>query len=123
MAFFLPWIRACDSEISGYDLATNSTGIVEDAWVYWVTPLVGLFCIGLLFFLKTSNARIRIQAAVARLVAGLAGSIPILNDWYTIRQEGGELEILYGGWITILGYLGIFASFFADLGGSTERGE
>jgi hypothetical protein len=33
------------------------------------------------------------------------------------------LEILYGGWITVLGYLGILGSFFVDLGGSAEKSE
>ena len=122
-AFFLPWVKACNAELSGYDLATDSTGRVEDAWVYWVTLLAGLSCIALFFLVKTDNASTRIKAAVARLAAGLVGFVPLLNIWYNVKQKGGAMEILYGGWITALGYLGVFVSFFVDLGGPPDKDE
>ena len=123
IAFFLPWVRACGEDLSGYDLATDQTGSVEDAWMYWVTPLAGLFCVALCFLVKTDRARSRIGAAVSRLIVGLIGFIPVLNVWYNVKKSETTMEILYGGWITALGYLGILVSFFIDLGGSADKDE
>ena len=117
LAFFLPWVKACNSELSGYAIATNRTGRVEDSWVYWAALLAGLSCIAFFFLIKTNNPGGRIKAAVARLAVGLVGFIPILNIWYNVQQKGGAMEVLYGGWLVVLGYLGVFASFFIDLGG------
>ncbi len=116
IAFFLPSVRSCGVDLSGYDLATNRTGMVEDSWIYWATLLAGLFCIALFFLVKTNNASSRIAAAVSRLIAGLVGLLPILNIVYNLRQKEGAMEILYGGWILASGYLGVFISFFLDLG-------
>lgn len=113
-AFFLPWVRGCSREMTGFDIATNSTGQVEDAWVYWLTIIVPVFCLILFVFVKNSNASNRIGAAIARLVAGIIGFFPLLNIWYS-AQKNGRLEILYGGWVTVIGYAGIALSFFIDL--------
>jgi len=121
IAFFLPWVKACNRELTGYEIATNSTGQVEDAWVYWVTLIVPIFCLMLFFFTKNTSAKSRIGAAIARLVAGLIGFLPLLNIWYNVQQKGGAMEILYGGWITVLGYAGIALSFFVDLFSSSEN--
>lgn len=115
IAFFLPWVRACNREMTGYDIATNRTGQVEDAWVYWLTLIAPIFCLALFAFVKNSNAASRIGAAVARLVAGIIGFFPLLNIWYNAQQKGSAMEILYGGWITVAGYAGIALSFFIDL--------
>ena len=39
IAFFLPSVRSCGVDLSGYDLATNRTGMVEESWIYWATLL------------------------------------------------------------------------------------
>jgi hypothetical protein len=120
IVFFLPLVKSCGTELSGYDLAMNRNGLVEASWMYWATLLAGSFCLLLYFVVKTGNAGSRISAAVARLVAGLVGLVPILNIVYNIRQKGGAMEILYGGWILALGYLGVFISFLIDLGTRTD---
>ena len=116
-AFFLPWVRACGYDLSGYDLATHD--IVEDAWVYWLTLISAIVCLVLSYTVDSADVATRIKAAVARLVAGLVGFLPILNIWYNIQQ--GPDEILFGGWLTSLGYLGVFASFFMDVVSSTTQ--
>lgn len=123
IAFFLPWVRSCNADLSGYDIATNRTGMVQDAWVYWATLLAGAFCVVLFFLVKTPTVSSRIGAAVARLIAGLVGFLPVLNIWYNVNQKGGLMEILYGGWIMALGYLGVFVSFFVDLAGPPDKSE
>jgi hypothetical protein len=120
LAFFLPWTRACGAELSGYDIAADSTGLVQDAWLHWATILAGLFCIALFFLVRTNSARTRIQAAVARLIAAFVGFFPMLKIWYYAKQEGIAIELLYGGWLTILGYLGILVSSFTDLKESAD---
>lgn len=115
VAFFLPWVRACSAELSGYDIATNSTGTVEEAWMYWLTLLAPIFCLVLFFFFKNSGKGDKKGEAAARLVAGLIGFLPLLNIWYNVQQKGGAMEVLYGGWITVLGYAGLILSSFLDL--------
>jgi len=121
VAFFLPWVRACNRELTGYDIATNSTGQVEDAWVYWLTVVVPVFCLMLFLFVKNTSATSRISTAIARLVAGLLGFLPLMNIWYNVQQKGGAMEILYGGWLVLAGYIGIALSFFVDLFSSTHK--
>ena len=121
VAFFLPWVRACNSELTGYDIATNSTGQIEDAWVYWLTVIVPVFCLMLFFFVKNTSAASRIGTAIARLVAGLLGFLPLMNIWYNVQQKRGAMEILYGGWIILVGYIGIALSFFVDLFSPTSK--
>lgn len=113
--FFLPWVKACNRELTGYDIATNSTGMVEDAEFYWLTLAAGAFCLLIFAVLRTDTARNRIVAAVLRLSAGLIGFLPLLNIWYNVEQKGGMMEVLYGAWIVVSGYVGIALSFFVDL--------
>lgn len=113
IVFFLPWARACNADLSGLDLATNSNGNVEDPWVYWLTLVAAIFCISLHFVVKRTDAATRIKVAIARLVAGIVGFFPLLNILYNARH--GNLEILYGGYLTGLGYLGIGLSFLIDI--------
>jgi hypothetical protein len=115
IAFFLPWARACNTELTGYDIATNSTGQVEEAWMYWLTFLAPVFCLVLFAFARNTDAASRIGTAVARLIAGIIGFFPLLNIWYNVQQKGGAMEVLYGGWATVAGYVGIALSFFVDL--------
>lgn len=121
IAFFLPWVNACNTELSGYDIATNQTGLVEDAWMYWITLLAGLFCLVIFFLLKTNTGSLRRKAAVTRLIIGSVGFLPLVNIWLNVRQRGGVMEILYGGWIIVVGFTGIFVSFLMDLGGTTNN--
>lgn len=113
--FFLPWVRACGSDYSGYDLATSSR--VEEPWFYWLTLAAGIIVIALFLFVNTSDTRTRLRVAVLRLGVALLGFLPLVNIWYNVQERGSALEILYGGWATAAGYLGMFLSFFVDLGG------
>lgn len=122
IAFFLPWVKACNQDLTGYEIATNSTGQVEDTSVYWLTLLVPIFCLTLFFFVKNTGSANRIGTAIARLVAGLIGFLPLLNIWYNVQQNRGNMEILYGGWLIVSGYVGIILSFFVDLYSSTNHG-
>lgn len=115
LAFFLPWVRACNTDLSGYDIAANSSGRVEDAWVYWLTLLAGLVSVSLFFVLRTNTARMRRRAAWTRLVAAIVGFFPLLNIYVNVQQQGTRLELLYGAWLVTLGYFGLFVSFFIDL--------
>ena len=118
IAFFLPWVRACNTELSGYQLATGDTGRVrvEEPGVYWLALAAGLICVGMFFLLRTDTAQSRIRAAVARLGVGLVGFLPLLNVWMNVKEQEERVEILYGGWLTGLGFLGVLVSFLIDLG-------
>jgi hypothetical protein len=115
VAFVMPWVRACGQDLTGYDIATNSPGTIQDAWVYWLVPAVGLLCIALTWLVSTNTTGSRVGVAFARLAAGLIGFLPIVNIWYSVKQNPASLEILYGGWIAVSGFVGIALSFFIDL--------
>jgi hypothetical protein len=117
LAFFLPWIRACNRELTGYDLATNNAGpiTVEDSWVYWLALAAGIICVLMFLLLPTRNSSGRITTGTIRLIVGLVGFFPVLNVWYNVQQRGETIEILYGGWLIALGYAGVFLSFLLDL--------
>jgi hypothetical protein len=121
VAFFLPWASSCNVEVSGYDIATNRLGNVEQPWVYWATLLAGILCLALYFFAKPTNRSGRIKAARRRLAAGVLGFLPVLNIWLNAKQKGAIVEILYGGWIMALGYLGLFISSFIDFRGPSDK--
>lgn len=112
-AFFLPWIRACGSDLTGYDLATNRPGMVEEPWIYWLALIGGIACLLLVFLMR--GYTLHLPAAILRLVIALVGFLPLLNIWYNAQREGADIEILYGSWLTAGGYLAIFISFFIDV--------
>lgn len=118
IGFFLPWIRACNViNVSGFDLATDKEHLgIQNSWLSWVTLLAGSACI-ILYLLANTDTKIkRIKIAAARLSAGILGVLPVINLWYKVHQEGqGVVEFLFGGWITLAGYLGILLSFVVDL--------
>jgi hypothetical protein len=125
IAFFLPWVRACNTEVSGYELATGQTGRVqvEDPWQYWLVLVAGLVCVGLFLLMRTDNRDQRIRVAVTRLVVGIVGFLPILNIWANVKQRGETMKILFGGWVTALGFIGVLVSFLMDVGGPTDESE
>lgn len=112
-AFFLPWVRACGSELTGYDLATNRPGSVEDPWIYWLVPIGGIACLLIAFLLR--GMALRLPTAIIRLVIALVGFLPLLNVWYNSQRQGADIELLYGSWLTAAGYFAIFISFFVDV--------
>ena len=115
IAFFLPWVRACGTDVSGYAMATNSTGMIRDSWLYWIALLAGLACVGLFFLAYTDSPLPRIRAAIGRMVAGGLGFLAALAVWGYALTEKGMVTILFGLWIVTLGYVGIIVSFFMDI--------
>lgn len=121
VAFFMPWVQACGQQISGYDLASDTSGQIENAAVYWLPLVAGLLCVALYFLLRTNTGGARLGAAVIRLLAGIVGFFPVLNIWNNVRELRDAVEVLPGGWIIAVGYAGVFLSFLVDLfGGSDE---
>ena len=115
VAFFLPWIRACGTELTGYDIATNSNGMVEEAWQYWLIPASGLILVILFTLLRTRTFGTKVSLGVARIIIGLLGFLPVLNVWRNVQDSGGVMEVLYGGWILVSGFALVFLSFIVDL--------
>ena len=115
VAFFLPWIRACGTELTGYNIATNSNGMVEEAWQYWLVPASGLILVILFALLRTRTFGMKVSLGVARIIIGLLGFLPVLNVWRNVQDSRGVMEVLYGGWILVSGFALIFLSFIVDL--------
>ncbi len=114
LSFFLPWVRACEQDVNGYALAT-SDGLLENPWLIWMTVVVGVFCVLLYFFARSDTAQARIRVAVARLIAAVLGLWSLLDAWSLLRRFGGGLDnLLLGGWLLILGYIGLLASAVMD---------
>ena len=115
MAFFLPWVQACGTEMTGYDLATNSSGLVEEAWQYWLVPATGVLLVIFFALFKTHGFGSKVGLGIGRLVVGLLGFLPVLNVWRNVQQKNGAMEVLYGGWILIIGFTLVFLSFVLDI--------
>lgn len=119
IAFFLPWVESCQA-LTGYDLATNQTGQVQSPGIYWLVPLVGIVCVVLFLFLGSDAIPSRVVSALIRLVAGVIGALPLYNLWLNVNRRHGALSFLYGWWIVVVGFVGVFLSslldFFAGLG-------
>jgi hypothetical protein len=121
IAFFLPWVRACGRDLSGYDLASDPT--IDGHAFYWVAFLGGAACVALYFLIKTDNAQSRMQAARARLIVAIIGALPVLNVALNLTKEEvrGLVEITLGGYLIALGYLAAIASFFVDRSAAAEE--
>lgn len=114
LGFFLPWVRACEQDVNGYALAT-SDGFLENPWLIWMTVVVGGFCVLLYFFARSDTAQARTRVALARLIAALLGLWSLLDAWSLLRRAGGGLgDLLFGGWLLVLGYIGLLASAVMD---------
>ena len=114
ICFFLPWIRACEVEITGLQLTTD-----EDVGepIFWLIPAAGVLII-IAFFLK------RQQAKLLAAVASIGGLLLLL--WKIIvpfaKGEAREmgLSIQAGGIGTILGLL---AALIGALNGASSSEE
>jgi hypothetical protein len=115
LAFFLPWIKACGVEVSGYDAATNSLGMHHGAGIYWVTLIGGMICVLMLFLVKTNNAEKLTTAAVSRILVGIVGIFPIIRLLFRTIKSHDLDALAIGGWLTLIGYIGVFTSSAIDL--------
>jgi hypothetical protein len=99
ICFFLPWIRACDTEISGLQLATDND-IGES--IFWLILIIGIVIVGGFFVLKERSKLTTIISAIAGLLILLWKIlVPVL------KGEGKELglSIQAGGYGTLLGLI------------------
>lgn len=115
IAFFLPWVRACGTDLSGLELATNKMGNVQDAWVFWATLLAGLVCLALAFLSRPEKRGEKVRNAYIRLFAAAIGATPLFTILLNALQRRGVFELLYGWWLTVAGIVGLLVSAMLDL--------
>lgn len=115
LGFFMPWFKSCGVEASGYDLATNFTGMDDASWIYWASLIGGLVCISMFFFVKSNNAEQLSTSAITRIGAGFFGILPILLTFLGLLKHHDVDKMKIGGWFTLIGYIGVFTSSAMDL--------
>ncbi len=114
-AFFLPWVKACGEPVSGYRL-TTSDGLLESPGLLWLIVVAGLFCVALPFVARSDTRPARIRIGLARLAATVVALWSVYQPYELMRRAGGSAEnLLAGGWLLILGYLGLLASSAMDI--------
>jgi len=99
VCFFLPWVRACNIDISGLQLATDKD--MGDP-ILWLILIAGIIILGAYFLIKHSAAIIGIISSIAGLLILLWKIIvPISKgEW---RELGVSIQI--GGLGTLLGFI------------------
>jgi len=109
VCFFLPWVRACDIDISGLQLATDKD--MGDP-IIWLIPIAGIAILGSYFLLKKKSGIIGIVASVASLLI-LLWKIVVPVSKGELQEVGARIQI--GGIGTILGFI------LALIGGIGEK--
>ncbi len=99
VCFFLPWVRACNIDISGLQLATDKD--MGDP-ILWLILIAGIIILGAYFLIKHSAGIIGIISSIAGLLILLWKIIvPISKgEW---RELGVSIQI--GGLGTLLGFI------------------
>ena len=99
VCFFLPWIRACDTNITGLQLATD-----EDMGdpIIWLILIIGIIILVGFFTLKEKSRILTIISSVAGFML-LLWKILVPISKGEMRELG--LGILAGGYGTILGLI------------------
>ncbi|HPW18385.1 MAG TPA: hypothetical protein PLP83_08395 [Candidatus Aminicenantes bacterium] len=99
ICFFLPWVRACNVDITGIQLATDKD---FDGALLWLVPLAGL---AMLIGYLAVKERARVIAVISSLGGLLLLFIKILGPITKgeARQMGLELQV--GGYGTIIGLI------------------
>ncbi len=120
VAFFLPWVSFFGMSASGYSIPGIVSGLnqwgsslsgeaASVPWQVYLVYLVPLTAIGVLVtdFLKTDEM-------IARIVAILAGVIPIAGVIYMLIESGGEVfnYLSLGAYLTILAAIGMLLATF-----------
>jgi len=104
-------LRACGFEFSGFDLATNQAGTIENSQFYWIPFLAGLIGLAVgIALLRTTAGNARALGLI-EIGAGLFGMLPLLNIWsnYSRIDPGyrGLVQFRPGAFLTFLGLLGL----------------
>jgi hypothetical protein len=99
VCFFLPWVRACDIDISGLQLATDKD--MGDP-ILWLIPVAGIAILGSYFLLRNKAEIIGIIASVAGLLI-LLWKILVPVSKGELQELGARIQI--GGIGTILGFI------------------
>jgi len=116
IAFFLPWFSQCGSEFSGHDLASPGSGInVENPGFYWLSLIGPILCFLLFVFFKNNAKKSRKIIAMLRFLFGSLGFIPVLNIFLNAIEYKDRMEILYGLWLNLAGFIMILISMIMDL--------
>tara|TARA_Y100001970_G_scaffold147465_1_gene181063 strand:+ start:891 stop:1319 length:429 start_codon:yes stop_codon:yes gene_type:complete len=120
VAFFLPWVSVFGMSASGFSIpgivsqfsqlgSSISGESASVPWQVYLVYLVPLTAVGVLVtdFLKTDEM-------IARIVAILAGVVPIAGVIYMLIQGGGEVfsYLGFGAYLTILAAIGMLLATF-----------
>jgi hypothetical protein len=126
LGFFMPWLRACGFEFSGFDLATNSTGSVENSQLYWIPLLAGLvgLVVGIaLLRAMAENARSLGIVALGASLLGILCLIALFAQIYSqVEPEYRAFyQVLPGAVLTLMGLLGLCGAGLWAITSSTAR--
>tara|TARA_B100000700_G_scaffold155080_1_gene172239 strand:- start:3 stop:431 length:429 start_codon:yes stop_codon:yes gene_type:complete len=120
VAFFLPWVSVFGMSASGFSIpgivsqfsqlgSSISGESASVPWQVYLVYLVPLTAVGVLVtdFLKTDEM-------IARIVAILAGVVPIAGVIYMLIEGGGEVfsYLGFGAYLTILAAIGMLLATF-----------
>jgi fumarate reductase subunit D len=99
ICFFLPWVKACDTKMSGLELATDED--IGDPAI-WLILVTGIVILGGYFLLKHKSNLLTLACSILGIVVLLWKIIlPIFKG--ELRELEASMEI--GGFGTILGYI------------------
>jgi putative oxidoreductase len=99
ICFFLPWVRACDVDMSGLQLATEKD---MGEPILWLIPIAGTFALVAYFLIKNKAALIGIISSIAGLLI-LLWKILVPVSKGELQELGASIQI--GGIGTILGFI------------------
>ncbi|MBS3919498.1 MAG: zinc-ribbon domain-containing protein [Deltaproteobacteria bacterium] len=108
ICFFLPWVRACGVEISGFQIANEGGD-----WVVWVILIVAIVILGCFFWFGEEKTDILKPIVV---LGGLLGLAILVIRFVQFLQECKVMyEIRYGAIGTLIGFiLSIFGLQFIE---------
>ncbi|HUW95012.1 MAG TPA: zinc ribbon domain-containing protein [Anaerolineae bacterium] len=114
--FFLPWVRACGTEMSGWDLATNRHGNVEAAPLFFLTPV----CAIVVFVLIVSERRRTRSGRAVPVVNSILSAIGSYSICTIVLNvvDNRPIDLLLGFWATLAGLMSMFVG---SLMGSTSK--
>ena len=116
IGFFLPWVRACGTEMSGWDLATNRYGNVETAPLFFLTPVCALVVL-VLVASERRRPRSGRTVPVVNSILSVIGSYSICAIVVNV-VDNRPIDLLLGFWGILAGLMSMFVG---SLMGSTSK--